>query len=429
MGSVISDVCCPNSQQGTNQQMKTAPTITPQLHQSREEQKKDIPSAKYVEIADVHKTVLPPTPQPPQPPQTPQAPRNEIKPEPAGPPPQITKPQPPAAERKRVTIDDFDLLKTIGRGSFGKVYLAKHKATGQLLALKKLKKKEIEERVQADNVLTEKKILQIASNPFIVKLTYAFQNDSSIYLGMEYMPGGELFYHLRNMKRFNESTALFYAAEVLLALEYLHDSLNVIYRDLKPENILLDKDGHIKLTDFGLSKMDKVTNSFCGTPEYFAPEIIIGGGYGFAVDWWSFGCFLFELLVGRPPFQDQNRSKLYKMIIEGKVTYPDKISVDARDLINRLLNTNAEERLGARSAKDVKEHKFFSKVNWTAVAEKKVTPPFKPQIRSEQDVSNFDELYTTEQVRETPAVPVKQMQYENFTYVPPNDLLRGGNEN
>lgn len=321
--------------------------------------------------------------------------------------------------KKQLDLNSFELIKVIGRGSFGKVFLARHKKTSEIMALKKMKKKEMADRLQLDNILTEKKILQKSDHPFIVKLMYAFQNEGNIYLGMEYLPGGELFFHLRNSRRFGEAAALFYASEVLLALEYLHKDLKVIYRDLKPENVLLDSDGHIKITDFGLSKyyqFDTLSKSFCGTPEYFAPEVVLGNGYGPAVDMWSFGCFLYEIMVGKPPFQADNRSRLFKLIIDGKIHYPERMSPTAKDLISKLLTPNPDERLGMKNIQEIKNHPFFASVDWKKVLKKEVPPPFKPVVRSTTDVRNFDTDYTAEIAKETPAIAA-HYKVADFSYI------------
>jgi len=224
---------------------------------------------------------------------------------------------------------------------------------------------------------------------------YAFQNDHKLYMVLEYVGGGELFYHLRKATRFSEELACFYIAEVILALEFLHSN-DIIYRDLKPENILLDSEGHIKITDFGLSKMGvtsvfgkgdgQATKTFCGTPEYLAPEIITGIGHGKAVDWWSVGILLYEMLTGRSPFYSPNRHEMYLNVIKGPLNFPPFISVDAQSLLRDLLHRKPEQRLGSSQygVTEIKTHPFFRNIKWNLVERKEVRPPFRP-IPKEED--------------------------------------------
>ena len=224
-----------------------------------------------------------------------------------------------------ITIDDFQLLKVVGRGSFGKVYMAKKKDNGRIYAVKTLKKDFIIRTNQTNNTKIERDIMQQITHPFVVKLHYAFQSSESLYFVTDFLNGGELFYHLCNEIRFSEDRARFYAAEIALGLAHLHKN-GIIYRDLKPENVLLDNEGHLKLTDFGLSKVkqpqDGQTNTFCGTPEYLAPEIIKSVGHSFGVDWWSLGMLLYEMISGINPFKQQtmqgnkSRHEILKSITE-----------------------------------------------------------------------------------------------------------------
>lgn len=285
------------------------------------------------------------------------------------------------------SLDDFELLRLIGTGSFAKVLLVRHKATGQLFAMKVLKKEELFRRNQIDHTKTERLILATLRHPFMVKLRYSFQTDHKLYMVLDFVRGGELFYHLRRAGRFSEDQCRFYVAEVVLALDYLHRH-DVIYRDLKPENILLGHDGHIKLTDFGLSKKGitsvggkgegQTATTFCGTPEYLAPEIITGIGHGKAVDWWSVGILAFEMLNGKPPFSSQNRNQLYINTIKGQITWPEGISSEAKDLLSKLLHRRPEERLGSNGITEIQNHPFFASLDWEAVYQKRVTPPFLP---------------------------------------------------
>lgn len=285
------------------------------------------------------------------------------------------------------SLDDFELLRLIGTGSFAKVLLVRHKSTGQLFAMKVLKKEELFRRNQIDHTKTERLILATLRHPFMVKLRYSFQTDHKLYMVLDFVRGGELFYHLRRAGKFSEEQTRFYVAEVILALDYLHRH-DVIYRDLKPENILLGHDGHIKLTDFGLSKKGitsvggkgegQTATTFCGTPEYLAPEIITGIGHGKAVDWWSVGILAFEMLNGKPPFSSQNRNQLYINTIKGQITWPEGISIEARDLLSKLLHRRPEERLGSNGISEIQNHAFFASLDWEAVYHKRVTPPFVP---------------------------------------------------
>jgi serine/threonine protein kinase len=241
---------------------------------------------------------------------------------------------------RKIGLDSFNIDKVLGRGAFGKVFLVTKKDTGQVFAMKSLKKSDLMKRNQINNTKTEREIMGATDHPFIVKLHYAFQTVDKLYMIMDFINGGELFFHLRRAERFTEEKTRFYSAEVIIGLNYLH-GLGIIYRDLKPENILLDSEGHIKLSDFGLSKnsfdVEDKTYSFCGTPEYLAPEIIQSGGYNQAVDYWSYGILIYEMLAGCPPFTTKNREQLYKDILNKPVKMKSFFSSQAISLLTDLL--------------------------------------------------------------------------------------------
>jgi len=296
-------------------------------------------------------------------------------------------------KKRKAGLRDFNILKLLGRGSFGKVYLVQKKDNKKLYALKTLKKVDVLKKNQINSVKIEKEVLQKADNPFIVKLRYSFQDHTTLYFVMEYCPGGELFKHLRRKGKFDEDTVRFYASEVILAIQYLHENLNVIYRDLKPENVLLDVNGHIKLTDFGLSKEGEKTYTFCGTPEYLAPEILAGKGHGKEVDWWTLGCLIYEMICGYPPFSDRVKTKMYDNIAQNKFTIPEFLPESLKDLINRLLVKDPTQRLGANGAEEIKNHVFFKNVDWDEVETMTTKAPIIP---------NFHWIPRKEAVAETP---------------------------
>jgi len=325
-------------------------------------------------------------------------------------------------KNKKINLSHFDRKRVLGRGSFGKVYLVQKKSNGKLYALKTLKKEEVLSRGHIENALTEKNILQKADHPFVIRLRYSFQTESILYFVMDYCPGGELFMQLKKRGRFNEDTVQFYAAEVVLALQYLHDTLNIIYRDLKPENILLDSSGHIKITDFGLSKSSERANSFCGTPEYLAPEILLGKGHNRSVDWWSLGCLIYEMSAGYPPFSNKVRDQLYRDILKKQVTMPNYFSESVKDLLSKLLVRDPNQRLGAKGAEEIKAHPFFQNINWDDLKNLKIKPPIIPTLTRPDDLRNFDKEYTNEPVAETPVKNIgiindPRNQIKNFTYV------------
>jgi len=325
--------------------------------------------------------------------------------------------------RKKLGLQDFTMLRVIGRGSFGKVYLVKKKDNKKIYALKSLKKEDVLKRNQIENAMTEKNVMQKASHEFIVSLKYSFQNERNLYLVMDFMPGGELFMHLKRMKKFEEDIARFYASEVVLAIEYLHETLDIVYRDLKPENVLLDAEGHIKLTDFGLSKTMKLSYSFCGTPEYLAPEILLGQGHSKEVDWWSLGCLIYEMLAGYPPFQNKNRKQLYQDILKNDPLFPEYFSANAKSLLKKLLVSDPNERLGHKSLDDIKNHPFFAKTNWQDLLQKKNKGPIIPEFKSPSDLNNFDKKCLQEPLAETPMTDIKFLhdprnKFQNFSYNP-----------
>jgi serum/glucocorticoid-regulated kinase 2 len=284
-------------------------------------------------------------------------------------------------------IEDFDLLKVVGKGSFGKVMQVLKKDTGRIYALKTLRKAHIISRSEVAHTLAERSVLAQINNPFIVPLKFSFQSPEKLYLVLAFVNGGELFHHLQKEQRFDINRSRFYTAELLCALECLH-GFKVIYRDLKPENILLDYSGHIALCDFGLCKLDMKdedrTNTFCGTPEYLAPELLLGHGYTKTVDWWTLGVLLYEMLTGLPPFYDENTNEMYRKILQEPLHFPglDIVPSAAKDLLTRLLDRNPERRLGANGAAEIKAHHFFSNIDWRKLLQRKYEPSFRPNVVS-----------------------------------------------
>lgn len=337
-----------------------------------------------------------------------------------------------------LTPDDFELLKVVGKGSFGKVFQVRKKDTGNIYAMKVLKKEQLLKRKQVAHTQTERKVLEEIDNPFIVSLRFAFQTQDKLYMVLDYFTGGELFFHLKSNGRFSEELARFYAAEITLALECLHKH-TIVYRDLKPENVLLDEEGHIRLTDFGLSKEsisgNTLTHTFCGTPEYLAPEVIHGAGYNKAVDWWSLGTLLYEMITGLPPFFNTNVHIMYERIMRAQLTFPPYVSPEAVSLLTGLLQRNPAARLGSgpRDAEELKEHPFFKSIDWTKLYNKQITPPFKPFTKDgATDVSNIDEEFRKEIPRDTPVNPStlkSRVVFPDFSYEAPETRLNSTTQN
>ena len=317
---------------------------------------------------------------------------------------------------------DFIIEKLLGKGTFGKVFLVCKKDTGAPYAMKVLKKTSIAKRNQRMHTATEREILGSLRSPFLVQLHFAFQTDEKLYMVMDYVPGGELFYHLKHSGRFTESRTRFYAAEILVALETLHVN-GFIYRDLKPENILLTAEGHIKLSDFGLSKKGLDANfkayTFCGTPEYLAPEILKGEGHDSAVDFWSFGALVYEMMTGFPPFYSKNRAEMYEAILSRPPDLKSYFSPELSDLLLHLLEVNPKHRLA--SHKEVRRHPFFGDIDWTRLVHGEVKPPFCPRVCGAKDTTNFDRVFTDEKAAESPAESLASEtkaanRYQGFTY-------------
>jgi len=285
----------------------------------------------------------------------------------------------------------------IGKGSFGKVFLVQHKSDGNLYAMKCIRKDVIIEHEQLENIRLEKDILNKINHPFLVNMEFVFQNEQRIYFLMKFIKGGELFRHFVQVKRFPEEHVRFFTAQVALALGHLHEN-KIIYRDLKPENVLVGEDGYLMVADFGLAKFvqnGEMANSFCGTAEYLAPEMLIGNGHDYTVDWWALGILVYEMMVGIPPFFNRNKHKMYNLIKSGSINFPDPVkhkifvSDDAKDLIVKLLNKDKHERLGAKNGvKDILDHPFFKDIDMAKLTAKQLDPPYKPAMQ--EDLAYFD---------------------------------------
>ncbi|KAJ5502443.1 hypothetical protein N7463_005317 [Penicillium fimorum] len=329
-------------------------------------------------------------------------------------------------KQRSLKLEDFDLLKVVGKGSFGKVMQVMKKDTGRIYALKTIRKAHIISRSEVTHTLAERSVLAQINNPFIVPLKFSFQSPEKLYFVLAFVNGGELFHHLQREQRFDINRARFYTAELLCALECLH-GFKVIYRDLKPENILLDYTGHIALCDFGLCKLDMKdedrTNTFCGTPEYLAPELLLGNGYTKTVDWWTLGVLLYEMLTGLPPFYDENTNEMYRKILQEPLTFPssDIVPPAARDLLTRLLDRDPVRRLGANGAAEIKSHHFFANIDWRKLLQRKYEPSFRPNVVDARDTENFDVEFTREAPQDSfvdgPVLSqTMQQQFEGWSY-------------
>ncbi|ROT37431.1 Pkinase-domain-containing protein [Sodiomyces alkalinus F11] len=347
---------------------------------------------------------------------------------------------------RKMTAEDFEPLRCLGKGAYGTVLLVKQRGTGRLYAQKQLKKASLTvHKKLVEQTKTERQILEsVNRHPFVVNLYYAFQDHAKLYLILEYGQGGELFTHLNTEKMFAEPVAAFYMAELLLAISHLHTTLGVVYRDLKPENCLLDAEGHLLLTDFGLSKVAVDSgdhcNSMLGTVEYMAPEVILGQKYGKAVDWWSYGALGYDLMTGNPPFRGSNNAKIQENIVKQKLIMPYFLGPDAKDLLTRLLRKDPAKRLGSHMPKDlqtIKNHRFFRKIDWKKLAAREMEPPIQPLITDPELAENFAEEFTDLAV--SPIVTSKSVWeglsaresnkddlFGGFSFVAPSSLLEGG---
>ncbi|RMZ76047.1 hypothetical protein DV737_g4994, partial [Chaetothyriales sp. CBS 132003] len=351
---------------------------------------------------------------------------------------------------RKMAADDFTIIRCLGDGAFGTVHLVKHKLTGRLFAQKQLTKAHIKvHKKRVECTMSERQILELVNrHPFIVNLYYAFQDHEKLYLILEYACGGELFRHLEMEKFFAEDVAAFYIAEIVLALDYLHNTVGVIYRDLKPENCLLDASGHLLLTDFGLSKVaveDASTpgGSRCnslgvGTIEYMAPEIVrnsnetsIGPGYGKACDWWSLGAMACDLMTGKPPFGGGNWTKIQQNIMHQKLSLPYFLSPDAKDLLTRLLRKEPKKRLGVgpNDLAVIKRHRFFRKIEWQKLENRELEAPIKPLVTDPEAAENFDRAFTERALdaggvqRRHSRTLSKSDPFGGFSYVASSSLL------
>ncbi|GMT32842.1 hypothetical protein PFISCL1PPCAC_24139, partial [Pristionchus fissidentatus] len=307
------------------------------------------------------------------------------------PPAKIVDEIPAAIIDRDVRISDLESICTIGTGTFGRVELCRHHESSNHYALKIMNIHKVVATRQVDHVHNEKRVLMQLDHPFIVQLRATASDDRNLYMIMEFVPGGELFSYLRASRVFSNGMSRFYAAEIVLALQYIH-SKNIVYRDLKPENLMLTREGHIKMADFGFAKeLRGVTYTLCGTPEYLAPESLNHKGHNKGVDWWALGILIYEMLAGRPPFRGNNTNEIYDSIVQHRLKFPRNFNLLAKDLVKKLLEIDRMSRLGCLKggALDVMEHRWFEKISWKDM--ERCQPPIVPTLYHEGDTGNFDE--------------------------------------
>ncbi|XP_061386582.1 putative protein kinase C delta type homolog [Musca vetustissima] len=335
---------------------------------------------------------------------------------------------------KNYSVDDFHFLAVLGKGSFGKVLLAELRDTTYYYAVKCLKKDVVLEDDDVDSTLIERKVLALGTkHPYLCHLFCTFQTESHLFFVMEYLNGGDLMFHIQESGRFTEERARFYGAEIISGLKFLHKK-GIIYRDLKLDNVLLDYEGHVRIADFGMCKLqiylDKTADSFCGTPDYMAPEIIKGESYNQNVDWWSFGVLLYEMLIGQSPFSGCDEDELFWSICNEIPWFPVYISAEATSILKGLLEKDHTKRIGNQysPAGDVVEHIFFRPIDWNLLEKRLIEPPFRPQVKHPLDTQYFDRVFTRERVRLTPIdkdilQSMDQKQFLGFTYTNPHITL------
>ncbi|CBI18023.3 unnamed protein product, partial [Vitis vinifera] len=328
-------------------------------------------------------------------------------------------------EEATVGLEDFEVMKLVGQGAFGKVFQVRKRNTSEIYAMKVMRKDKIMEKDHAEYMKAERDILTKVDHPFIVQLRYSFQTKYRLYLVLDFVNGGHLFFQLYNHGLFREDLARIYAAEIVSAVSHLHAN-GIMHRDLKPENILLDADGHAMLTDFGLAKeFDENTrsNSMCGTVEYMSPEIFLGKGHDKAADWWSVGILLFEMLTGKPPFIGGNRQKIQQKIIKDKIKLPAFLSSDAHSVLKGLLQKDPSKRLGSGplGIDEIKHHKWFKPINWRKLEAREIQPSFRPEVDGKLCIANFEKRWTDMPLADSPAASPKANGniFTGFTYVRP----------